>query len=103
VVIWGLLPVAAGAAGVPGHFGGEPSQEGVPATPAPDLDGMLFVVGTEKYVAGIALDLKRLGATQAVATDGHLSPLLGTHGNLVISTYFALDPIQKYGFMAIPE
>ena len=68
-----------------------------------DVTGMLVCVGSENYQPAIARNLRTLGVTQAVACDGHLSPLMGTHGNLLFSTNFALDPIQKYGFMAIPE
>lgn len=68
-----------------------------------EFDGMLVVAGSRSYNPGIALALARQGVTQAIATDGHLSPLLGTHGDLLFETNFMLDPIQKYGFMAIPE
>jgi hypothetical protein len=100
VVIWGLLPLGHGEQPIPDSFGSEVTE--VPED-APAVDGMLCVVGSEQYTAAIGLDLRRLGVKQAVATDGHLSPLLGTHGDLVISTHFALDPIQRYGLMAVPE
>jgi hypothetical protein len=43
------------------------------------------------------------GVVHAVATDGHLSPLLGSSGELVMETNMFLDPIQRYGMMCLPE
>ncbi len=67
--------------------------EGIP------VEGMLIVVGDPNFGSGHVANLVTHGCIDAVATDGRLSPLLGTRGDLAMETNFALDPIQRYGFM----
>jgi len=105
-VIWALIP-----------FGSDPetaireafaSQDAIYQGKYPT--GLILVAGSERWINAYTLNLITHKVRDAVATDGSQSALLGSSGQFLIGGAWSIfnvgsyrDPIQRYGFMGVPE
>jgi hypothetical protein len=108
-VVWGLIELGPGSVPLasvtvaPQDTGPRPEYPQATIDPENWAAGMIVVAGAEPWTDADTKSLSVHGVVHAVATDGHLSPLLGSGDELVMETNMFLDPIQRYGLKSVPQ
>jgi hypothetical protein len=102
-VSWGLIPLS--PQGRP--YEPPPGSESFVYDPHRDdpehwVKGLILVVGSKTFNAAQTGAMLIHGVTDAVGTDGFISPVLGAQGELVIECHMLMDCVQKYGLKMVP-